>query len=160
MQRVGATGQGRGHSGACVLVLGEHAAVRVGRCTGQQRGCGVLHVPLMSFLGQARPWGKLISKQATERSPNSPLLLLLLLALQLITLSVSASLYCFLCPSVSVAGNGLFTFISTILTQFSSLYPSLPLVGNTMGFYFSHRHKQFGQQVKSWTDRLAIAAEW
>lgn len=74
MQRVGAAGQGQGHSGACVLVLGEHAAVKVGRCTGRQRGCGVLHVPLMSFLGQARPWGKLISKQATERSPYSPLL--------------------------------------------------------------------------------------
>lgn len=53
----------------------------------------VLHVPLMSFLGQAGPWGKLISKQATERSPYSPLLLLLLLlllALQLISLLLSA----------------------------------------------------------------------
>lgn len=79
MQRVGASGQGQGHGGARVLVLGEHAAVRVGRCTGQQRGCGVLHVPLMSFLGQARLWGELISKQATERSPYSPLLLLWLL---------------------------------------------------------------------------------
>lgn len=38
MQRVGATGQGQGHDGACVLVLGEHAAVGVGRRTGQQRG--------------------------------------------------------------------------------------------------------------------------
>lgn len=66
MQRVGATGQGQGRGGACVLVLGEHVAVRVGQCTGQQRGCGVLHVPLMSFLGQARPWGELISKQARE----------------------------------------------------------------------------------------------
>lgn len=103
MQRVGATGQGQGHGGACVLVLGEHAAVRVGRCTGQQRGCGVLHVPLMSFLGQARPWDKLISKQATERSPYSPLLLLL--ARQLITLSVSASLCCFLFISVSLTVN-------------------------------------------------------
>lgn len=50
-------------------------------------------VPLMSFLGQARPWGELISKQATERSPYSPLLLLPpppppLLAMQLITLSL------------------------------------------------------------------------
>lgn len=70
---MGAAGQGRGHSGACVLVLGEHVAARVGRCTGQQRGCDVLHAPLMSFLGQARPRGKLISKQAAERSPCSPL---------------------------------------------------------------------------------------
>lgn len=43
----------------------------------------------MSFLGQARPWGKLISKQATERSPRSPLPPLPpLLDLQLIPLSV------------------------------------------------------------------------
>ncbi len=130
MQRVGATGQGQGHGGACVLVLGEHAAVRVGPCTGQQRGCGVLHVPLMSFLGQARPWGELISKQATERSPYSPLLLLLLLllllALQLITLSVSASLYCFLFLSVSITVNCLFD--STILTLCFSLSFSLSLL--------------------------------
>lgn len=67
--------------------------LRVGLCTGHQRGCGVLHVPLMSFLGQARPWGELISKQATERSPCSPLLLLLLLlALQLITLCLPLSI--------------------------------------------------------------------
>lgn len=79
MQRVGATGQGQGRGRACVLVLGEHAAVRVGRRTGQQRGCGVLHVPLMSFLGQAKLWGELISKQATEKRPCSPLLLLLAL---------------------------------------------------------------------------------
>lgn len=124
MQRVGATGQGQGHGGACVLVSGEHAAVRVGCCTGQQRGCGVLHVPLMSFLGQARLWGKLISKQATERSPYSPLLLpLLLLALWLITLSVSASLCCFLFPSVPLTVN----CISLQLYNSHSVFLSLSL---------------------------------
>lgn len=158
MQRVGATGQGEGH-GACVLVLGEHAAVRVGQCTGQQRGCGVLHVPLMSFLGQARPWGELISKQATERSPYSPLLLLLLLLLAVQLITLSASLYCFLFLSVSIAVNclslRLYTSLHSLCLSFSI---SLTVVGSKMGFDFSHRHKQFGQQVKSWTDRLAIAA--
>ncbi|KAF1386984.1 hypothetical protein PFLUV_G00100540 [Perca fluviatilis] len=31
-------------------------------------------------------------------------------------------------------------------------------IGSKMGLDFSHRHKKFDQQVKSWTDRLAIAA--
>lgn len=87
--------------------------LRVGLCTGHQRGCGVLHVPLMSFLGQARPWGELISKQATERSPYSPLLLLLLLlllALQLITLFLLLSIVfsSYLCLSVNCRQYGAF----------------------------------------------------
>ncbi|KAG7522044.1 hypothetical protein JOB18_011780 [Solea senegalensis] len=33
--------------------------------------------------------------------------------------------------------------------------------GSEMGFDLSHRHRHFGQQVESWTDRLAIAsASW
>lgn len=109
----------------------------------------MLHVPLMSFLGQARPWGEPISKQATERSSYSPLLLLLLLVLQLITPSVSASLCCFLFLSVSVCKLSL---PSTL--QFSlSVSISLPLVGSTMSSDFSQRHKQLGQQVKLRADR-------
>ena len=54
----------------CVGRLGELAGALAGR-----GGSGVLYVPLMSFLGQARLWGKLISKQATERRPMLPLAL-------------------------------------------------------------------------------------
>lgn len=71
MQRVGDSGQGPGpRQSWCV---GEHAAVGAGWCAGQQRGCGVLNMPLMSFLGQLKLWGELISKQARERRPYSPL---------------------------------------------------------------------------------------
>lgn len=115
VQRVGAAGQGQGRSRACVLVLGENAAVRVGRCTGQQRGCDVLHAPLMSFLGQARLWGKLINKQATERSPCSPLLLLLLL--QLITLFMFFSI---VFPFVFIA-------LSYFFLQLPNSHPCVPL---------------------------------
>lgn len=109
---MGAAGQGPGHSGACVLVLGEHVAARVGRCTGQQRGCDVLHAPLMSFLGQARPRGKLISKQAAERSPCSPLPLRLwppppLPALRRIALLL---MFCPFCFSLPLLTSGWFFF--------------------------------------------------
>ena len=152
-----------------MLVLGEHAAARVGRCTGRQRGCGVLHVPLMSFLGQARPWGELISKQATERSPYSPLpppllpllLPLLLLALQLIILffcsfSPLFSLpLCFRCCELSLPSTLQFSLCFFFFSLSLSVFP---LSCRQQDFDFSHRHKQFGQQVKSQTDRLAIAA--
>lgn len=146
MQRVGATGQGQGHGGACVLVLGEHAAARVGHCTGQQRGCGVLHVPLMSFLGQARPWGELISKQATERSPYSPLplpplppLLPLLLALQLIALffcsfSLLFSLpLCFRCCELSLPSTLQFSLCLFFLSLSLSSLVGREILTSTTG---------------------------
>lgn len=142
MRRVGATGQGQGHGRARVLVLSMRQS-RVGQCTGQQRGCGVLHVPLMSFLGQARPRGELISKQATEEllqpsaaAAGSPA-----------DHSLSASLHCFLFVFVTC-----FFPSSTILTLCLALCLSFPCIGSTMMFDFSQRHRHLGQQVTQQTD--------